>query len=208
MPQSGRSHLRDLLPKFEHIRVLRALPGARRDLPLRGVAQRWPPAAGWWDRPPGDAQAADAQPASMPQRSRTALRGSRPNGSCVGATSGSCSPTTSPKSAATTSSHVVCLGITTQGVKIPLGLWEGPTENATVVTALLSDLVGAGVGSRAGDPVRPRRRESPEERESGWCSGGDVVVQRCIRHYADSRVMPRRVRNRCSQAGSGRVRSA
>jgi hypothetical protein len=27
--------------------------------------------------------------------------------------------------------NVVALGITTQGVKIPLGLWEGSTENAT-----------------------------------------------------------------------------
>src|SRR5205814_7751898 len=36
---------------------------------------------------------------------------------------------------------VVALGITTEGVKIPLGLWEGSIENATVATALLSDLV-------------------------------------------------------------------
>jgi transposase-like protein len=35
----------------------------------------------------------------------------------------------------------VYLGITTEGVKVPLGLWEGSTENATVATALLSDLV-------------------------------------------------------------------
>src|SRR5215203_5417557 len=28
--------------------------------------------------------------------------------------------------------HVVALGITTEGVKIPLGLWEGSTENATL----------------------------------------------------------------------------
>ena len=37
--------------------------------------------------------------------------------------------------------NVVALGITTEGVKIPLGLWEGSTENATLATALLSDLV-------------------------------------------------------------------
>ncbi len=30
--------------------------------------------------------------------------------------------------------NVVALGITTEGVKIPLGLWEGSTENATVAT--------------------------------------------------------------------------
>ena len=29
---------------------------------------------------------------------------------------------------------VVALGITTEGVKVPLGLWEGSTENATVAT--------------------------------------------------------------------------
>src|SRR6266511_3216939 len=41
--------------------------------------------------------------------------------------------------------NVVALGITTEGVKIPLGLWEGSTENATVATALLSDLVERGL---------------------------------------------------------------
>jgi putative transposase len=41
--------------------------------------------------------------------------------------------------------HVVALGITTDGVKIPLGLWEGSTENATLARALLSDLVERGL---------------------------------------------------------------
>jgi len=41
--------------------------------------------------------------------------------------------------------NVVALGITTEGVKLPLGLWEGSTENATVATALLSDLVDRGL---------------------------------------------------------------
>jgi hypothetical protein len=41
--------------------------------------------------------------------------------------------------------NVVALGITTDGVKIPLGLWEGSTENAAVATALLSDLVERGL---------------------------------------------------------------
>ena len=31
--------------------------------------------------------------------------------------------------------NVVCLGITTEGVKISLGLWEGSSENATVATS-------------------------------------------------------------------------
>ena len=41
--------------------------------------------------------------------------------------------------------HVVALGITTEGVKIPLGLWEGSTENATLVSMLLADLVDRGL---------------------------------------------------------------
>jgi putative transposase len=41
--------------------------------------------------------------------------------------------------------HVVALGITTDGVKIPLGLWEGSTENATLVRTLLADLVDRGL---------------------------------------------------------------
>ncbi len=40
---------------------------------------------------------------------------------------------------------VVALGITTDGVKIPLGLWDGSTENATVAKALLSNLVARGL---------------------------------------------------------------
>ena len=41
--------------------------------------------------------------------------------------------------------NVVALGITTEGVKVPLGLWEGSTENAAVATGLLSDLVDPGL---------------------------------------------------------------
>jgi hypothetical protein len=37
--------------------------------------------------------------------------------------------------------NVVALGISTEGEKIALGLWEGSTENATVAQALVSDLV-------------------------------------------------------------------
>src|SRR5215218_2589183 len=41
--------------------------------------------------------------------------------------------------------HVVALGISTDGVKIPLGLWEGSTENATLARTLLADLVDRGL---------------------------------------------------------------
>ena len=46
--------------------------------------------------------------------------------------------------------HVVALGITTEGVKIPLGLWEGSTENATLATSLLADLVERGLDPEQG----------------------------------------------------------
>ena len=40
---------------------------------------------------------------------------------------------------------IVALGITTEGEKLALGLWEGSTENAAVAGALLADLVDRGV---------------------------------------------------------------
>jgi transposase-like protein len=40
---------------------------------------------------------------------------------------------------------VVALAITADGTKVPVGLWEGSTENATVVKALLADLVARGL---------------------------------------------------------------
>jgi transposase-like protein len=46
--------------------------------------------------------------------------------------------------------HVVALGVSTEGVKIPLGLWAGTTENATVAGALLSDLVARGLDVEQG----------------------------------------------------------
>jgi transposase-like protein len=40
---------------------------------------------------------------------------------------------------------VVALGITADGTKLPLGLWEGDTENKTVVKHLLADLADRGL---------------------------------------------------------------
>ena len=40
---------------------------------------------------------------------------------------------------------VVALGIDTDGVKHPLGLWDGSTENATVATTLLANRVERGL---------------------------------------------------------------
>jgi transposase-like protein len=45
---------------------------------------------------------------------------------------------------------VVCLVITADGTKVPVGLWLGDTENKTVVTALLADLVARGLSTDSG----------------------------------------------------------
>ena len=77
--------------------------------------------------------------------------------------------------------HVVALGITTEGVKIPLGLWEGSTENATVARALLTDLVERGLDPEQGilfvlDGAKALRKAIRQ------VFGELAVVQRCIRH--------------------------
>jgi len=76
--------------------------------------------------------------------------------------------------------NIVALGITTEGVKIPLGLWEGSTENATVATALLSDLVERGLDPEQGilfviDGAKALRKAIRSV-------FGQVPVQRCVRH--------------------------
>jgi putative transposase len=76
--------------------------------------------------------------------------------------------------------NIVALGITTEGVKIPLGLWEGSTENATVATALLSDLVERGLHPEQGllfviDGAKALRKAIRSV-------FGEVPVQRCVRH--------------------------
>jgi len=76
--------------------------------------------------------------------------------------------------------NVVALGITTAGVKIPLGLWEGSTENAALATALLSDLVERGLDPEQGilfviDGAKALRKAIRSV-------FGDAPVQRCVRH--------------------------
>jgi transposase-like protein len=46
--------------------------------------------------------------------------------------------------------NIVALGITTEGEKLALGLWDGSTENATVAGALLTDLVDRGLDVEQG----------------------------------------------------------
>ena len=74
---------------------------------------------------------------------------------------------------------VVCLGVTTDGVKVPLGLGDGSTENATVARMLLADLVDRGLDCEQGvlvvlDGGKALRAAVREVL-------GPVPVQRCIR---------------------------
>ena len=77
--------------------------------------------------------------------------------------------------------HVVALGISTEGVKIPLGLWEGSTENATLVGMLLADLVDRGLDPDQAilfviDGGRALRRAIKD------VFGEHALVHRCHRH--------------------------
>ncbi|HEU4734269.1 MAG TPA: IS256 family transposase [Kofleriaceae bacterium] len=77
--------------------------------------------------------------------------------------------------------HVVALGITTDGVKIPLALYEGSTENATVVRELLSDLVDRGLDPEQAilfviDGGKALRRGIKD------VFGERALVHRCHRH--------------------------
>jgi transposase-like protein len=103
--------------------------------------------------------------------------------------------------------NVVALGVTTDGGKLPLGLWEGSTENAAVATALLADLVDRGLDVEQGvlvvlDGGKALRKAVND------VLGVHTPVQRCTRHYADLCFMPTRARKSCNLVGRGRLRSA
>ena len=77
--------------------------------------------------------------------------------------------------------HVVALAITTDGVKIPLGLWEGSTENATLARTLLADLVDRGLDPEQAilfviDGGKALRRAIKD------VFGEHALVHRCHRH--------------------------
>jgi len=77
--------------------------------------------------------------------------------------------------------NVVALGISTEGDKLALGLWEGSTENATVAQSLLSDLVDRGLDTEQGvlvviDGAKALRKAVRT------VFGEHTPVQRCVRH--------------------------
>jgi transposase-like protein len=76
---------------------------------------------------------------------------------------------------------VVALGIDTDGVKHPLGLWDGSTENATVVTSLLANLVERGLDVEQGVLVVIDGAKALHKGVRDVL-GVHAPVQRCIRH--------------------------
>jgi transposase-like protein len=76
---------------------------------------------------------------------------------------------------------VVALGIDSDGVKHPLGLWDGSTENATVATTLLANLVERGLDTEQGvlvvlDGAKALRKAVRD------VLGVHTPAQRCVRH--------------------------
>lgn len=76
---------------------------------------------------------------------------------------------------------VVALAITADGRKLPVGLWEGATENKTVVKALLADLVSRGLSADDGllVVIDGAKALAAAVRE---VFGAQAVVQRCTLH--------------------------
>jgi transposase-like protein len=76
---------------------------------------------------------------------------------------------------------VAALVITADGTKVPVGLWLGDTENKTVVTALLADIVARGLRFDAGllavvDGAKALAAAVAK------VFGEKAVVQRCVLH--------------------------
>jgi putative transposase len=101
--------------------------------------------------------------------------------------------------------NIVALGISTEGEKLALGVWDGSTENATVTAALLSDLVDRGLDVEQGmlfviDGSKALRKAIRR------VFGNDVPVQRCVQHKERNVVehLPERDR----QAVKARLRRA
>jgi transposase-like protein len=80
-------------------------------------------------------------------------------------------------------SVIIALGVTIDGTKTPLGIWAGSTENTTVVTELLSNLVTRGLRVEhpmlfvidGGKAIRKALRD---------VFGDRAIVQRCQVHKA------------------------
>ncbi len=75
---------------------------------------------------------------------------------------------------------VVALGVTTDGVKVPLGQWDGSTENKRVCVELLADLIDRGLDCDQG--VLVVLDGGKALRAAIDAVFGHMPVQRCVRH--------------------------
>ena len=77
---------------------------------------------------------------------------------------------------------VVALAITADGTKIPVGLWDGSTENKTAARCVLADLVDRGL--TVDDGLLVRRSIQPPHQPAlatgagsrSWAAGGLLIV--------------------------------
>jgi transposase-like protein len=76
---------------------------------------------------------------------------------------------------------VVALAITADGTKVPVGLWEGSTENKTVVTHLLADLVSRGLDATDGLLVVIDGAKALSAAVKA-VFGANAAIQRCTVH--------------------------
>lgn len=76
---------------------------------------------------------------------------------------------------------VVALAITADGTKVPVGLWEGATENKTVVRHLLADLVGRGLDAEDGLLVVIDGAKALSSAVTA-VFGAKAAIQRCTVH--------------------------
>jgi transposase-like protein len=76
---------------------------------------------------------------------------------------------------------VVALAICADGTKVPVGLWLGDTENTTVVTHLLADLVDRGL-SAAGGLLVVIDGSKALDRAVRKVFGDHALIQRCTLH--------------------------
>jgi putative transposase len=76
---------------------------------------------------------------------------------------------------------VVALAITVDGTKLPVGLWDGSTENKTVVRSLLADLVARGLSAEDGllVVIDGAKALAAAVRE---VFGAKAAIQRCTLH--------------------------
>jgi transposase-like protein len=83
---------------------------------------------------------------------------------------------------------VVALGIGIDGVKHPLAVEEGSTENAAVVTDLITGLRDRGLDVTK--PVLAVLDGAKALSSAVKAVSGKPLIQRCQQHYADLGIMP------------------